>query len=341
MRDRIFTILAVVVVVFGTSGIAFWYYDQWSRERLSQMGYDDAVSAYESGDHEFAFKIFFRLARLGNSEAQRALAQFYEQGISTEQNYYEAMSLRFRLADRGDVYSMYRLGWHYEQMRGTSENHEGAIRWYRRAAEQGNVAAQTALGSKLIGGFGVEPDPDDGLLWLRKAIDSGDPQAMSALGRAYQRGSLGDPDYRAALRWCLEAAKDGDYVGLVCTIELLRKEDLPTFDLEQAYVWSLVARHWWRHDPGTASYFDSGIPTLLRQRPEFDGPSPRQITGATEFVNGAPDPEDVPEEYRDFLRRYRDYDSWPVRLEESARRRAEATANGMLARWPDPPMTED
>lgn len=337
MRNRVITILAVVVVVLGTSGIAYIYYDEWRGE----LGFIDAREAYDDGNHRSAFNLFHRLARAGHFEAQRYLAHMYEHGEGTDTDMFEAFDWRIRLADRGDLASMYWVAWSYEKGRGTVVNHDGAIRWYRRAARQGDVDSQAALGAKLVFGNGVAADPDQGLMWLRRAVDEGNAWAMAMLGRALNEGRLGKPDNPQALNWCLQSIKGGNFAGCKCTLDLLGNDKLPTFDLEQAYVWALVARHWWRAEDDKVSWLDAEIRGILRHRPVFSGRRTSSIVGATELRDGTPVPADRSESWLEFEMRYRDFESWPIRLQGRARSRAETTAEDILARWPEPPIIEN
>ena len=337
MIERFITILAVIVVVLGTSTIGYIYYDQWRGE----PGLDDAVEDYGDGNYRSAFVLFRRLARDGNTEAQRYLAYQYEHGLGTEADIVEAFNWRLRLADRNDADSMYWVANAYESGTGTLVNFALGIGWYRRAAAQGHIDAQAVLGARLVSGGGVAADPGQGLPLLMQAVDAGNSWAMAQLGEAYRDGSLGKMDYDLALSWCLKSIRAGSFAGYECTLSLLENKHLPIYDLEQAYVWSLVARHWWQDDESINERLDYVIPGLLRHRPVFQGSRIGLITGATELVDGTSQPGDQPETWLEFERRSRDFESWPIRLAEEARVRAEAAAEDILARWPEPPIVED
>ena len=337
MRDRIITALAVVVVVLGTSAIGYIYYDEWR----GGLGVGDAIEDYDAGNYRSAFGLFQRLARGGNLEAQRYLATQYEHGLGTDADAVRAFNWRLRLADQDDRHSMYWVGSAYDYGRGVRENRPLAIRWYRRAAEMGHVDAQAVLGQRLVSGSGVAADPEEGLSMLMKAVDAGDAWAMAMLGEAHRDGLVGMRDYDLALRWCLSSIRRGSFAGYECILDLMTNKNLPTYDLEQAYVWSLVARHWWQDDERNTERLDYVIPGLLRHRPVYTGPRSSAVVGATERVDGASPSENAPETWLEFERRYRDFESWPMRLAEDDRLRAEATANEIIERWPEPPIVEE
>lgn len=336
MRDQIITLLAVVVVVLGTSTIAFIYYDEWRGE----PGLGDAIAEYEDGNYRSAFALFLQLAQDGSLEAQRYLARQYENGEGTDRNMVEAFHWRLRLADHGDAYSMFWVGRSYHLGNGTAPNLERTLHWYRRAVQLGQVDAQSLLGVMLVFGEGQPANPEKGLPMMMNAIEAGDAWAMAMLGTAHRDGHLGTPNMQQALRWCLASTRAGHVAGYECAVELLSNEKRPTFDLEQAYVWSLVARHWWRSDAERISQLDREIREMLRHPPAWpDRRAP--ITGATERISGDSSGGDIPEDWAEYARRYRDFESWPVRLEETVRLRAEATADDIIARWPEPPITDD
>jgi uncharacterized protein len=81
--------------------------------------FEDAVAAFNRGDHTNALQIIRPLAEKGNPSAQFSLGFAYAGGY------------------------------------GVSQNHVEAAKWYRLAAEQGDVKAQYSLGSLYYEGLGV------------------------------------------------------------------------------------------------------------------------------------------------------------------------------------------
>jgi TPR repeat protein len=78
-----------------------------SAPQVSADTFDDALSAYQSGDYLTAAKTFRKLAEQGNTYGQTSLGFMYENGQGVLQDYAEA------------------------------------VKWYRLAADQGVAAAQT------------------------------------------------------------------------------------------------------------------------------------------------------------------------------------------------------
>ena len=334
MRDRIKMLLAVSIMVAGVSTIALIYYVQ----SLGEPGFEEAKEAYDGGRYHSAFVLFRRLAHDRDVAAQHFLADMYEHGLGTERHQVEAFHWRLRLADLGDTYSMYWIGRSYFSGVGVRWNSERAIHWFRRGAELGQAEAQGWLGSLLISGQGVAMDQKEGLSWMMRAVNAGDPWSMMVLGRIHRDGDLGSPDLPQALHWCVESTRAGSIDRYKCAVDLLADETLPTFDLEQAYVWSLVARYWWREDSRNAPMIEYKIWTILRHYPDILGSrGALDIAGAKRPIPRNPDISDL----LGHIENLDDLEAWPIRLEEQARLRAEATAADILAEWPAPPITED
>ena len=329
-RINYWYVLAIgVAAFFGWSAIQDW--------RISRMDYDGAVDAYEDGDFDTAFQVFERLAEEGDVNGQYALGVLYGRGHGTDQNLRTAAEWLLRAAEQGDVEAMVRLAntlydLFHSANGGLPEDLVAATGWYRRAAEAGNIYGQRRFGWALIKGDGIAVDHQAGLSWLMRAVDGGSTQAMFILGQIHQYGDLGEPDLDQALHWFLRAARRGHIDGIRRAIDLLEDEQLPLFDLERAYVWALIGLHWWRDDPQRGTAFANRAIMLSRIRPDVDPPPPYVWVSA-----GAMDPETYREELRAYQEKLGTPETWPLRLDDEARLRAEATANSIVELWPEAP----
>ena len=88
MRHPILTALAALLLALGLSGAA------------NAGPFDDAVAAYERGDHATAFRLWRPLADQGNPRAQVNLGFMYNNGQGVPQNYVQAHKW-FKLAGAG------------------------------------------------------------------------------------------------------------------------------------------------------------------------------------------------------------------------------------------------
>lgn len=126
--------LLLIIVFFFTPWAAPVYAD-----------FADGLAAYDAGDYAVAVEEWLPLARLGQTDAQLAIADLYLSGT------------------------------------GLQRSPAQAIAWFRRAAEQGDVIAQLNLGDFYRRGLGVRRDPVHAYFWLSLAADQG--SRWSALQR--------------------------------------------------------------------------------------------------------------------------------------------------------------
>ena len=69
-----------------------------------------AITAYQSGDYNQAFKLFQPLAQQGDALAQNNLGVMYENGQGVAQNHQQAFTWFQRAANQGDDDAQYNLG---------------------------------------------------------------------------------------------------------------------------------------------------------------------------------------------------------------------------------------
>ena len=104
-----------------------------------------AVQAYESGDNESAWFLFWSLAQAGDDRAQFNLAQMYRLGkgipvdLALARRWYEAA------ASQNHSTAQYLLGVMYENGHGVPKDLNRARSWYQRAANLNFVPAKDAL----------------------------------------------------------------------------------------------------------------------------------------------------------------------------------------------------
>lgn len=329
-RINYWYVLAICVAAFfGWNAFQDW--------RISRMDYNSAVHAYEDGDFYTAFQVFERLAEEGDVYGQYALGVLYSRGHGTEGSQLLAAEWLLKASEQGEVEAMVHLAdLLYTRFHSTNgglpEDLVASTGWYRRAAEAGNIYGQRRFGWALIKGHGIAVDHEAGLSWLMRAVDGGSTQAMYNLGQVHQFGDLGEPNWDQALHWYLRAARRGHIDGIQRAIDLLEDEQLPLFDLEGAYVWAMIGRHWWRDDPQRGPAFANRAIMLSRIRPDV-GPPPTYLW----VIAGVMDPETHREELRAYEEKLGTPETWPSRLDDEARLRAEATANSIVERWPEAP----
>lgn len=113
---------------------------------------DKGVLALKENKFDNAIKYLKPIAIIGDSNAQRFVAECYAFGWSVQ------------------------------------KSNEKAIYWFRRATKKTNcindecIAADLYfVGEKYLNGQGVEPDKKEALYWIKKSAENGYPKAMKLL----------------------------------------------------------------------------------------------------------------------------------------------------------------
>ncbi len=149
-------------------------------------GLDDAIAAYQRGDHAKALPGLTTAAEAGDPLAQLYLGLAYYNGHGVEENDLVAFTWFWRAAEQGDAEGQYQLAYMYTYGFGIPEGEpdpEGkAVEWFTRAAEQGHAEAQFNLGLLLLAGSGIERDEQTGLRWIETAAANGSEGARRFTG---------------------------------------------------------------------------------------------------------------------------------------------------------------
>lgn len=151
LRFSLFMALAVATFLGGcTANISRYEYE---------TTFQRAVTAYDLGDYEGAFKDWKSLSDRGDLAAKRNVAHLYRKGLGVEQNPRRAFTLYKQVAIKGLPSAQINLATMYLSGEGTRENPKRAVEWYRRAAMVGHPSAIFALATLYDSGHGVRADP--------------------------------------------------------------------------------------------------------------------------------------------------------------------------------------
>lgn len=122
----------------------------------------------------------------------------------------QKIKMWFKLAKEGDPDAQYALGHYYESDR---LDYLNAQKWFRVAATKGQHAgAQYKLAQLYLNGRGVENNLPNAMKWFRLSADGGDPRGQYFLGVAHRDGWERKPDFIEAYKWFLLANRDPDLV---------------------------------------------------------------------------------------------------------------------------------
>lgn len=162
-------------------------------------------------DQNKAFNYIYSAATLDKGY-ESSLATFYIEGIGTNVDAQQAISIYKKWVNKGSDYAMFKLALCYATGNGVNYdlqkaeyyyrlaalkgnataqcnlgvlyerkgNYQEAVKWYIKSAQQEEAAAQYNLGLAFLYGKGVDQDRNTAIDWLRKAKDAGNPDAKNA-----------------------------------------------------------------------------------------------------------------------------------------------------------------
>lgn len=164
---------------------------------------------------ELSFGKKLKLAKVGDEDAQIAVARAYEVGKQVKRSKLEAAKWYRMAMEQGNVEAQFRLARLVHQGGdGLKEDLVMAAQLYQGAAEQGNIEAQNWLGYSFQHGLGVQPNDQSAVEWYRKSADAGFPPAQNNLGLMYLTGKGVERSLLRAFENFQKAADQGDPWGL-------------------------------------------------------------------------------------------------------------------------------
>ena len=158
----------------------------------AQADLDDAIAAYQTGDHTTVLKEFIGSAVQGDAAAQYNLGLMYDKGEGVPLDEAEALQWYLLAAEQGHAKAQSNLGNLYEHGLGVQQNYFEAVKWYRKSAERGDPSGQIFLASMYAKGQGVPQDFVHALIWVNLAtaqLGAG-PRDAAAEMRDIVAGSL-------------------------------------------------------------------------------------------------------------------------------------------------------
>lgn len=156
-----------------------------------------------------------KLAKVGDEDAQVAVAEAYERGNEGEPNAVEAARWYREAALLGNIEAQFRLARIVAKgAKGLKQDFPTALKLYQDAAGKGHAQAMNALGQLYQNGQGVEAEPAKAVEWYRKAADKKLAEAENNLGMMYLNGKGVTRDLTEAFKLFERAANRGDGWGL-------------------------------------------------------------------------------------------------------------------------------
>src|SRR4030042_465 len=160
---------------------------------------------------ELPFSKKLKLAKVGDEEAQMAVAAAYEQGGEAKKDIAEAAKWYREAALAGNIEAEFRLARLVSKgAKGLNKDLKTAAKLYEAAANSGHLESQNAMGQAYQNGLGVEVNEAKAVEWYRKAADAKLAVAQNNLGILYLNGKGVARDVNDAFKLFEQAASQGD-----------------------------------------------------------------------------------------------------------------------------------
>ncbi len=104
-----------------------------------------AISEYNKGNYDVAFRLFSKLSKNGDSESQFYLGLMYANGQGVEQSYEEAVKWYKMSADQGDASAQYNLGLMYENGQGVKKSLSKALELYTQSYDNKRTSGKDKI----------------------------------------------------------------------------------------------------------------------------------------------------------------------------------------------------
>jgi TPR repeat protein len=172
-----------------------------------------AAGAETLSELPFAKKL--KLAKVGDEEAQMAVASAYESGSEAKKDIAEAAKWYRQAALAGNIEAEFRLARLVSKgAKGLTKDLKTSAKLYEAAANSGHLESQNAMGLAYQNGLGVEVNEAKAVEWYKKAADGNLAAAQNNLGLLYLNGKGVERNVAEAFKLFELAAKQGDGWGL-------------------------------------------------------------------------------------------------------------------------------
>ena len=141
---------------------------------------------------QLSFEICKLCVELGYVDGYGLLADYYENGIGTENDYHLSLTILLEGAKKGSPYCMVKIANRNQKHRicfdGKSIiDKEEEFQWLYKAAELGYAPSYIPLGLRYESGCGTEQSYDKAVLWYNKAKEAGIETSMDYLMDIWQQ----------------------------------------------------------------------------------------------------------------------------------------------------------
>ncbi len=168
-------------------------------------------------------------AEAGDVDAQKQLAEWYEQGNGVEKDLKQSVYWYQQAAEQDDAFAMFMLAMKYSAGEGTGQDHHQAFYWFHKATEidSDDQYALYQVGLAYFEGVGVDQDYQKAADYFKRAADNKQhPMSTYYIGQCYAKG-LGVAKDKALAMHYLKLAAAEDVDNAQSLMDELQKEPRP------------------------------------------------------------------------------------------------------------------
>ena len=154
--------------------------------------YNEASQLYDEKDYKKSYSIFYILAKNGDIDSQKNIANMLLHGLGIEEDEEEAYRWYKRVADTGDSKSQYAISNCYiHGLYGFSVNYTLAVEYLKKASKDNYMPAKYDLSIMYFNGNGVIKDKNKARELLEVNTKNGHKKSMKLLALYYLKGEFG------------------------------------------------------------------------------------------------------------------------------------------------------
>ena len=165
-------------------------------------------------DHDKAFRLFQKAAKLGNADAQCCMGCCFKNGYGTQVDYTKARKWYDIASGNGCVRALRHIGFCYQEGAGVEKDINMAMEWFDKAIELGDTNSMVTKGAiYYYGENGITVNRSEGAKWYAKAAECGDSRGMWRLANCFMKGIGIEKDIGKAFLWFEKSASKDDPNG--------------------------------------------------------------------------------------------------------------------------------
>jgi hypothetical protein len=185
-------LFAIFGIIYGIPIIISIVFADWmtipappTDEQIRKTALDSILFYQVQNNYIKLFEVLSKNKSVLSSDEEYLLAEMYDYGKGTKQNYPYALWWYKRAAGRGNVNASLRLGLMYHNGTGVEKDYVQAMEWYKSTlnTEQNNIIALYRIGIMYEYGQGVDKNLTEAENYYRSAANQGLENAIKKLAK--------------------------------------------------------------------------------------------------------------------------------------------------------------